>query len=109
MISDILYGTSSYALGGYSNVNGVNYAAKTGTTNFDENAKKNYNLPDSAINDLWVIGSTVPTLSAYGMVIVKLIVNTILILVVINTLVYSKRLQKMFSLKTLQELNQVVW
>lgn len=56
MISDILYGTSSYALGGYSNVNGVNYAAKTGTTNFDENAKKNYNLPDSAINDLWVIG-----------------------------------------------------
>lgn len=56
MISDILYGTSSYALGGYSNVNGVNYAAKTGTTNFDENAKRNYNLPDSAINDLWVIG-----------------------------------------------------
>ena len=56
MISDILYGTSSYALGGYSNVNGVNYAAKTGTTNFDENAKREHNLPDSAINDLWVIG-----------------------------------------------------
>lgn len=56
MISDILYGTSSYALGGYSNVNGVNYAAKTGTTNFDDNARKTYNLPMSAINDLWVIG-----------------------------------------------------
>lgn len=56
MISDILYGTSSYALGGYSNINGVNYAAKTGTTNLDENTKKELKLPDSAINDLWVIG-----------------------------------------------------
>ena len=56
MISNILYGTSSYALGGYSYVNGVNYAAKTGTTNFDDNARRTYNLPTTAINDLWVIG-----------------------------------------------------
>ena len=56
MISDILYGTSSYALGGYSNVNGVNYAAKTGTTNLNDETKKSLNLPASAINDLWVIG-----------------------------------------------------
>lgn len=56
MISDILYGTSSYALGGYSYVNGYAYAAKTGTTNFDQNTKNTYGLPSSAINDLWVIG-----------------------------------------------------
>ena len=56
MISDILYGTSSYALGGHSYVNGVNYAAKTGTTNLDEETKKTLGLPAGAINDLWVIG-----------------------------------------------------
>lgn len=56
MISDILYGTSSYALGGYSYVNGVNYAAKTGTTNLDEKTKHDLRLPAGAINDLWVIG-----------------------------------------------------
>ncbi len=56
MITDMLVDTGQSALGRYNNINGSQYAAKTGTTNFDEKTKKANNLPDSAVNDLWVAG-----------------------------------------------------
>lgn len=56
MITDVLLSTAKVALGSNYNVNGYSYAAKTGTTNFDSNTKKVYNLPSGAINDLWVTG-----------------------------------------------------
>lgn len=57
MISDMLVTTSKAALGNYSNINGVTYAAKTGTTNFDEKKKAALGLSNTnAINDFWVVG-----------------------------------------------------
>ena len=57
IISDMLVTTASYALGNYANINGVPYAAKTGTTNFDENKKAALGLSNTnAINDYWVVG-----------------------------------------------------
>ena len=56
MITDVLKTTSKIALGRYYNVNGYEYCAKTGTTNFDAATKKARNLPSGAINDLWVTG-----------------------------------------------------
>jgi penicillin-binding protein 1A len=56
MMNDILVDTAKYALGSYSNINGVTYGAKTGTTNFAEATFKQFNLPKGAINDLWVAG-----------------------------------------------------
>lgn len=56
MITDMLITTSKVALGGYANVNGVTFAAKTGTTNFDEKKKEALGLGYNAINDYWVVG-----------------------------------------------------
>ena len=57
MISDMLVTTSTQALGSYSNINGVSFAAKTGTTNFDEKKKEALGLSNTnAINDYWVVG-----------------------------------------------------
>lgn len=56
MISDMLVTTSTRALGGWSNINGIRYAAKTGTTNFDEKTMRAKNLPSNSVNDLWTIG-----------------------------------------------------
>lgn len=57
MITDMLKTTTTYALGQYyGNLNGVKFAAKTGTTNFDEITFETWNLPYGAINDLWVVG-----------------------------------------------------
>ena len=56
MISDMLKGTAPYALGGYYNINGIKYAAKTGTTNYDEKTMKAHNMPNGAVNDYWTIG-----------------------------------------------------
>ena len=56
MVADMLVSTPSYALGGYSNVNGLPYGAKTGTSNFPDEAFEKYNLPYGAVNDLWVAG-----------------------------------------------------
>ncbi len=56
MITNMLQDTATWALGKYSYVNGVKYAAKTGTTNFDDKQLAAKNLPGSAINDLWVAG-----------------------------------------------------
>ena len=56
MITDMLVDTAENALGRYSNINGATYAAKTGTSNYDEKTQKTLGLPDNAVNDLWVAG-----------------------------------------------------
>lgn len=56
MMTDILIDTSRAALGRYSDVNGITYAAKTGTTNFTPETKRANGLPSEAINDLWCVG-----------------------------------------------------
>lgn len=56
MITDMLVDTAENALGRYSNINGATYAAKTGTSNYDEKTQEALNLPDNAVNDLWVAG-----------------------------------------------------
>ena len=58
MITYMLQKTREYGIdaGNYKDVNGVPYAAKTGTTNFDEATKKQFHLSSSAVNDLWVVG-----------------------------------------------------
>lgn len=56
MMTDILISTSKSALGRYSDVNGLTYAAKTGTTNFSSETKKANGLSQDAINDLWCVG-----------------------------------------------------
>ncbi len=56
MISDMLVDTGQYALGRWANINGKTYAAKTGTTNFDDATKRAFHLPGNAVNDLWTVG-----------------------------------------------------
>ncbi len=56
MVTDMLVDTGQDALGRYSNINDAEFAAKTGTTNFDEKTIKQANLPSNAVNDLWVAG-----------------------------------------------------
>jgi len=56
MIADMLVDTGQYALGRWANINGKVYAAKTGTSNYDEKTKKAFSLPGSAVNDLWTVG-----------------------------------------------------
>jgi penicillin-binding protein 1A len=58
MVNDMLISTAKYALFQFGNVNGYTYAAKTGTTNFDDKTKERLKLPQDAINDLWVVGMT---------------------------------------------------
>ncbi len=43
-----------YGLAGSAGVSGVQVAAKTGTTNFDDQTYKNYKLPSTAVNDYWM-------------------------------------------------------
>ena len=56
MVTDMLVDTGKNALGRYNNINGKQFAAKTGTTNFDKETKRIRRLPDNAVNDLWVAG-----------------------------------------------------
>ena len=57
MISNMLVDTAKYALGGYSNINGLPYAAKTGTTNYDTKTLAALGLTNTtAVNDLWCVG-----------------------------------------------------
>lgn len=58
MIMDMLIDTPSYALGPFANIPGVTYGAKTGTTNFDTATFKQWGLPNGAVNDYWVVGSS---------------------------------------------------
>ena len=57
MISNMLQTTAQHAMGGYYYINGIKYAAKTGTTNYDEKKliQKGLQYVD-IVNDLWCIG-----------------------------------------------------
>lgn len=58
IISDMLATTAPQAMGGWYNINGIRYSAKTGTTNYDEQTLKNNGLwsAGNIVNDLWVVG-----------------------------------------------------
>lgn len=57
MVADMLVTTGQHAMGRYNNINGVQYAAKSGTTNFDEKKKEAMGLANTnAVNDYWVVG-----------------------------------------------------
>lgn len=56
MVYDMLISSGKYGLGNQYNVNGATFGAKTGTSNFDDDTKKLYGLPNNAINDYWVTG-----------------------------------------------------
>lgn len=56
MITDILRNGIDSGSIALNRINGVQYAAKTGTTNFDADTIKNNRLSSNAINDLWVVG-----------------------------------------------------
>lgn len=56
MITSILQNVAIYG----SPIDGV--AAKTGTTNYDSNAKAAYGMSDDAIRDSWVVGYTTKTI-----------------------------------------------
>lgn len=56
MVTDMLVDTGKSALGNYNSINGAQFAAKTGTTNFDKDTMRVRGLPSSAVNDLWVAG-----------------------------------------------------
>ena len=47
-------------------ISGVQTAAKTGTSNFDEATRKRYHLSSKAVNDLWVCGYTPKQTFWYG-------------------------------------------
>ena len=56
IISDMLVTTAPNAVGGFYNINGIKYAAKTGTTNYPDNIMDKYNLKSNVVNDLWTVG-----------------------------------------------------
>ena len=57
MVSDMLATTATQAMSWFYDINGVKYAAKTGTTNFDYEKLAAYGLQWSgAVNDLWTVG-----------------------------------------------------
>ncbi len=56
MVTSMLIDTGQNALGKYKNINGAEFGAKTGTTNFDKKTLAIRHLPSNAINDLWVAG-----------------------------------------------------
>ena len=55
LITDMLIDTAVYTTGS-NRINGIQYANKTGTTNFSANTFEQFNLPNWAVNDLWCVG-----------------------------------------------------
>ncbi|MDO5569171.1 MAG: transglycosylase domain-containing protein [bacterium] len=62
MITDVLKYAVDYGFPGGAKVSGMEVAAKTGTSNFDDQTMSKYNLPSNAVNDLWTVAYT-PTTS----------------------------------------------
>ena len=56
MITDCLVSAVKNGVSNGAAVNGVNVAAKTGTTNYDEAIVRKYNLPNDVVNDAWIVG-----------------------------------------------------
>lgn len=55
MVTSMLIDTAMYTTKA-NRVNGIQYANKTGTTNFDSSIKQQFHLPNNAVNDLWCVG-----------------------------------------------------
>ncbi len=58
LITNMLQDAAAYGIdsGKYKNINGVPYAGKTGTANFDAETKKKWKLPAKAVGHYWVCG-----------------------------------------------------
>ncbi len=56
MVYDMLKGAAQWGLAAESKINGAEFGAKTGTSNFDAKTLKANGLPANAINDYWVCG-----------------------------------------------------
>ena len=58
IMNNILESAVEVGFEGGAKVSGSHVAAKTGTTNYDNNTIQKYNLPGNAVNDLWTIAYT---------------------------------------------------
>lgn len=58
IMNNILESAVTGGFNGGANVAGSHVAAKTGTSNYDENTMKKYHLPGGAVNDLWTVAYT---------------------------------------------------
>jgi len=56
LITDALITAVQSGYSSSAKMNGVNVAAKTGTTNFTPEIKRKYKLKSNAINDAWIVG-----------------------------------------------------
>ena len=56
MITDVLKTSVNSGLSSGARIDGINIAAKTGTSSFTDEIKKKYGLPSNAINDAWIVG-----------------------------------------------------
>ncbi|WP_411841830.1 transglycosylase domain-containing protein [Salinicoccus sp. HZC-1] len=59
MLTDMLKGTfEPYGSADFIQMDGLNVAAKTGTTSYSGDVREQYNLPDNAAKDAWIVGYT---------------------------------------------------
>jgi penicillin-binding protein 1A len=59
MLTDILKDTfEPYGSADYIQMDGLNIAGKTGTTSYSRETREEYNLPDNAAKDAWIVGYT---------------------------------------------------
>ena len=56
MMTNVLEYTVTNGTGSGVAMKNIHLAAKTGTTNFTTEIAKEYNLPDSSVNDAWIVG-----------------------------------------------------
>lgn len=56
MITSMLQSAVNEGISNGAKINGVNVAAKTGTSNFDKTTKQKYHLASDAVNDAWIVG-----------------------------------------------------
>ena len=56
MMTNVLEYTVTDGTGSGVAMKNIHLAAKTGTTNFTTEIAKEYNLPDSSVNDAWIVG-----------------------------------------------------
>ncbi|MDQ0228792.1 PBP1A family penicillin-binding protein [Metabacillus malikii] len=56
MVTDMMKSVLEYGTGTATRIPGINIAGKTGTTNFDDETKAKYNIPNGAAKDAWFVG-----------------------------------------------------